>query len=389
MKKLLIASIYLFMGWANAAYHQTLPKGVRNLTLRLIKTNTIKGSYNAEGQPEGYGINSKINADVLIGLNGSVDTYLQGLSPADYNDFNFGTFEGKATSEVFAQAFGAGWGITNKITVYGFIPFYDATVDLNLRRTEKGRKNVGSSISLEGLPEIDVRIIQNLFVNFYKYKPLGKWEATGFGDLEFGAMWNFATWDKSGLLLTVGGVAPTGREDHPDILQDISFGDGQWDNFFEFGGDYQFTQDFGLDLWSRYTIQHPYKKNIRQPESESFPMTETKGTAKINLGNKLLVGTQANYSINDEWSPSLNYIFEYKAKDDYKSSSPKSDAINESNTELRSHTLRASITYSTLEMFRKKQFMLPASISFSIQSILGGKNTPKYERADLEFRLFF
>ncbi|MBH48988.1 MAG: hypothetical protein CME71_12540 [Halobacteriovorax sp.] len=362
---------------------------MRNLTFRLIKTNTIKGSYNAQGQPEGYSINSKINADVLIGLNGSVDTYLNGLSPADYNDFNFGTFEGNATSDVFAQALGAGYGITDKITIYGFIPFYDATVDLNLERTEKGRKNVGSSIALEGLPEIDVRIIQNLFVNYYKYKPLGKWEATGFGDLEFGVMWNFLSSDHYGLLLNAGLVAPTGREDNPDILQDISFGDGQWDNFVEVGGDYKLTDDLSLDAWTRYTLQHKFKKNVRQPENKDFPMTEKKGISEIDLGDKLLFGTQINYSIDDQWTPSLNYIFEYKAKDNYSSNSPTADAINESNTELRSHTLRLGMSYSTLELFKQKKFILPGAINFAIQSVLGGKNTPKYERADLEFRLFF
>tara|TARA_R110000868_G_scaffold104087_5_gene286270 strand:- start:486 stop:1652 length:1167 start_codon:yes stop_codon:yes gene_type:complete len=387
--KLLALALYLLPISAFAGYSQTLPKGVRNLTFRLIKTNTIKGSYNAQGQPEGYSVNSKINADVLIGLNSSVDTYLQGLSPADYNDFNFGTFEGNATSDVFAQALGGGYGITDKITVYGFIPFYDATVDLNLERTEKGRKNVGSSISLEGLPEIDVRIIQNLFVNYYKYKPLGKWEATGFGDFEFGVMWNFYNDDDFGLLVNFGGVAPTGREDNPDILQDISFGDGQWDSFIEFGGDYKITNDLSIDAWTRYTRQYKFNKNVRQPENQDFPMTDKKGMSEIDLGDKILFGTQLNYSIDDQWTPSLNYIFDYKGKDSYSSNSPTADAINESNTELRSHTLRLGISYSTLELFKQKKFILPGAINFAIQSVLGGKNTPKYERADLEFRLFF
>ncbi len=385
-------SLFLFIFITNsvfAGYHQTLPKGVRNLTFRLIKTNTIEGSYNAQGRPEGYSVNTKINADVLRGINSSVDTYLDSLSAADYAAFNFGTFEGSATSEVFAQALGGGYGITDKITGYAFIPFFDATVDLNLRRTEKGRNNVGSSISLEGLPDIDVRIIQNLFVNYYKYQPLGKWEATGFGDLEFGVMWNFYTFEKGGVLVNFGGVAPTGREDNPDILQDISFGDGQWDNFIEVGGDYQFTRDFGLDLWTRYTIQHPFKKTTRLPDSAEFPITDQRGQSKIDLGDKYLMATQGNYRLDDEWSTALNYIFEYKDGDNYQSSSSIADKINGSNTQLRSHTLRFATTYSTLNMFKKKLFPAPVSINLAIQSIIGGKNTPKYERVDLEFRLFF
>ncbi len=389
MKKYFLFLFILTINSALAGYHETLPKGVRNITFRLIKTNTIKGSYDAQGQPEGYSINTKINADVLQGLNSSVDTYLNSLSATDYAAFNFGTFEGSATSNVFAQAIGAGYGITDKITGYAFIPFYDATVDLNLKRTQKGQRNVGTSIALEGLPEIDVRIIQNLFVNYYNYQPLGKWEATGFGDLEFGVLWNFYTFDKGGALVNFGAVAPTGREDNPDILQDISFGDGQWDSFIEVGGDFQLTHDFGVDLWSRYTTQYPYKKMTRLPDSTEFPITDQRGQSKIDLGDKYLIATQGNYRLDDEWSTALNYIFEYKDGDEYKSNSSLADKINGSNTQLRSHTLRLGTTYSTLNMFKKKLFPAPVSINLAVQSIIGGKNTPKYERVDLEFRLFF
>lgn len=373
----------------HAGYSDTLPKGVRNLTYRLIKTNKIRGSYNADGRPEGYNINTQINADVLRGLNASVDTYLDSLTPAEYAEFNFGTFEGNADSEVFVQALGGGYGITDTITIYGFIPFYKATVDLNLRRTEKGRKNVGSSVVLDGLPEIDVRIIQNLFVNYYEYKPLGKWDATGFGDLELGTMWRFYRDDDFGFLVNSGLVVPTGKEDNPDILQDISFGDGQWDAFVEIGGDYNPFVEVVYDAFLRLTYQHWDTRTVRQPNSYTFPMTNQKGEAQVKLGNKLLLATQASYLIDDEWTPSLQYSFEYKEKDNYESNSELSDRINENNTELYAHSLRANISYSTLNLFKKKKFILPAVINFAIQSVFGGKNTPKYERADLEFRLFF
>jgi hypothetical protein len=59
---------------------------------------------------------------------------------------------------------------------------------LQLKRTETGRTNVGGAIQLENLPNVDVQLLQSLFVNFYKYQPLGKWQATGFGDTELGMM---------------------------------------------------------------------------------------------------------------------------------------------------------------------------------------------------------
>ncbi len=389
MKAILILSFILFSLPVRAAYYTTLPKGVRNLTYRYVITNEITGSYNTAGDYEGYNINANINADVIKGLNTAVDTYLNGLSSDDYNSFSFGTFEGAATSKVQAHAFGGGWGITDNITVYGFIPFYDAVVDLNLVRTEKGRKNVGSSIALENLPDIDVRIIQNLFVNYYNYQPLGKWEATGWGDAELGTMWSYYKQKNHGAMTILGVVAPTGREDNPDILQDINFGDGQWDIFIENGGGYRPWSLVSFDAFFRFTLQLPHEKTVRLPESEAFPVTSRKGNAKIDLGDKLLVNSQMNVHLSDEWTTSFIYIYEFKGKDDYRSAYPEADAILEKETQFKSHTLRFNVNFSTVSLFKKKKFLAPLDLNAAIQSIVGGTNTPKYERVDLELRMFF
>lgn len=389
MKVILLFLSIFFVSSSRGAYYTTLPKGVRNFTYRFIQTNDITGSYNTAGNYEGYNVNAKITADVIKGLDATVDTYLNGLSQSDYDSFSFGTFEGAATSKVTAHAFGGGYGITDNITVYGFIPFYDAVVDLNLARTEKGRNNVGSSISLENLPDIDVRIIQNLFVNYYNYQPLGKWEATGWGDLELGAMWSFYKAKDHGSMMIFGVTAPTGREDNVDILQDINFGDGQWDIFYEAGGGYRPWSILSIDAFFRYTLQLPYKRNVRLPDSEEFPITSRKGEAEINLGDKFLVNTQGNFHWNDEWTTSLIYIYEVKGEDDYQSAYSDADAILEKETKFKSHTLRFNLNFSTVSLFKKKKFIAPIDLNAAVQSIIGGTNTPKYERLDLELRLFF
>lgn len=232
--KLLSVLFFLLSAKANAAYYDVLPKGVRNLTYQYTMTGEITGRYTNSGNLQGYNINANINADSIKGINAAVDTYLGTLSQDDYNAFSFGTFQGSATSKVKVQGLGGGYGVTDKITLYGFIPFYSATVNLNIERTEKGRNNVGTAIQLENLPDVDVRLIQSLFVNYYQYQPLGRWQADDFGDLEMGAMYQLRKWRNAGALINVGFVAPTGRADNPDILQDIAFGDGQWDAFFEF-----------------------------------------------------------------------------------------------------------------------------------------------------------
>lgn len=377
---------------AQAAYYDVLPKGVRNLTYQHTITGDITGRYTNAGNLQGYNVNAKITADTIKGINTAVDTYLGTLSAEDYNNFSFGTFQGGAISKVKVHGMGGGVGLTDKVTFYGFIPFYSAEVDLHIERTEKGRTNVGGAIQLENLPDVDVRLIQSLFVNYYQYKPLGKWQADDFGDAEFGFLYQLRKWRNAGALINVGAVAPTGREDNPDILQDIAFGDGQWDAFFEFGVGYTFSgiwSDFSFDHWNRVTYQFPYETQVRLIDSSDFPVSSNKGMAKIKLGNKLQTNLQGNYRISDEWGAALTYSLEYKESDEYQSSSQKSDLILEQGTERIVQTGRISLSFSTLNLFQKKKFFLPLSFSLAGQTIFDGKNTPKYERADFQVRMFF
>jgi len=375
----------------HAAYYDVLPKGVRNFTWRFVQTGTITGSYNGSGDFKGYNVNANINAAAIKGVNGAVDAYIAGLPQAERDAFSLGTFEGNAKSKVHAQGLGGGYGFSDKLTFYGFVPFYTAQVDLQINRTAKGQTAAGAnaSVTLENLPEIDVRLIQSLFVNYYNYQPLGRWNANAFGDAELGFLYQIKKWRNAGALISMGAVAPTGRKDNPDILQDISFGDGQWDAFYEFGGGFAFNTNWSLDLWSRFTYQFPYQAIVRQPDSSTFPVTKNKGEARIKLGNKYAGNTQLNYSLSDEFSTGLVYGVEYTEKTDYRSANSTADKILELDTEKVSHIARLNLNFSTIALYNQKKFFLPFGVTLAGQSIFAGKNIPKYDRVDLEFRFFF
>jgi hypothetical protein len=385
----------LFGFWSfeiHASYYDVLPKGVRNFTWRYVQTGDITGSYNSAGDLKGYNINANINADSIKGVNTAVDAYLGTLSAADYAAFSLGTFEGSAKSKVNVQGFGGGLGVTDKLTIYGLIPFYTAQVDLQVKRTAKGRTSTSSDssvIQLENLPDVDVRLLQSLFVNYYNYRPLGRWNATGFGDAEVGFLYQLHKWKNAGALISMGAVAPTGRKDNPDILQDISFGDGQWDAFYEFGGGVGLGSDWSVDLWSRLTYQFPYTAVVRQPDSATFPVTTTKGEARIKPGNKISGNSQLTYLLSDEFSTGFVYGLEYVEKTRYQSSRPHSDRILETDTEKVSHTARLNLNYSTIALYNAKKFFLPFGVTLAGQSLFAGKNVPKYERVDFEIRFFF
>lgn len=384
-----IFCIMLFLNISNAAYYDTLPAGIRNLTYRYIETGAITGSYGSTGDFKGYNVNANINAEALKGINSAVDIYLDSLTPEDKAIFSFGSFQGAATSKVATQVFGGGYGLTNQLTLYCFIPFYSAEVDLKIERTQKGRSNIGTAIQLDNLPDVDVRLIQSLFVNYYNYQPLGKWKANDFGDAELGGMYQLSKNSDGGSMLSFGTVAPTGREDNPDILQDLSFGDGQWDAFIELGAGKNLTQIWSIEYWTRFTYQFAYTSVVRTPVSSVFPVTADQSSARIKLGNKILTNLQNNFKISEQWTTSLLYSLEYSEPTNYQTSIQRSDSILEEDSEKISHIARLYLGYSTLNLYQQKKFFAPVNLNLAFQSILAGKNIPKYERVDFEVRFYY
>lgn len=373
-----------------AAYYDVLPRGVRNITYRRIQTGVIDGSFNNSGGFSAFDIAADINADVLEGVDSSIDAVLDTFSSSEREQFSLGKFETDIEAEVKAHALGVGVGVTRRLTFYAFVPFYEAEVRLNLVRTAEGQNQIdGKTISIDGIPSVDSRIIQSLFVNYYGYNPLGTWRSSDFGDTEVGFMYLLTKKRNYGTKITFGGVVPTGREDDPDTIQDIGFGDGQYDVFVEYGGGVKPRRWLGADFWTRFTYQLPFTRRIRLPESAEFPISTEKADTKIQFGHEVKAMGQLNINMDAAWSFSSGLMLTYKMKDDYQSGNETADKILENNTEEFLQTGILNLTFSTLPFFRKKQWPIPMNLGIYYQKDISGKNTPQIERVDLEMRLFF
>ena len=79
-------------------------------------------------------------------------------------------------------------------------------------------------------------------------------------------------------------MIPTGREDNPDIIQDISFGRGYWRPYAEVAGGFVYGKYLGLDSWLRVTKGLPYTTTLRVPEEEDFRISDKKGDFEIDPG---------------------------------------------------------------------------------------------------------
>jgi hypothetical protein len=396
----------LFSIVASAQYYDTLPKGVRLLSTRYVQSN-IESSYNKTQSETPYVFEIDASIENLQKIDNEVvqeTLRLFEAYPEAYEKLSLGSHKLEGSAEVNVNVFAVGFGITSRITAYIGMPIYDASVNLKYSRSKVSTNKEVSEILqkeygdnwaqtlgniVDGLFSIDENIIQSGIVNTLGYEELGNWSGAGLGDIEFGVMYNFLRNDDFGIMATIGGVAPTGYVDDPDVLQDIGFGDGQWDAFLELGGGYQLSKNIYLNTWSRYTYQLESTKELRTPYNEDIFLSDIKDDYLEKLGNKLSVGINSEIFLNDWFKLQPAYIVNRTGKAKYESSNSAANKILAKNSESSSQNIRLLAQISSVELFTQDKFLLPAQINFSYQTMIEGKNTPKVDLLEIDFRLYF
>jgi len=395
-----------------AYYYATLPAGVRAFAYHYTSTTDINSSYNDQKQNDPHFIQQSFDAKTLEGVNLATNALFNELkktSPEAYKNFSFGAYEAKANANISVQTTALGYGFTNHFTSYVTFPYYRAKVNLDVNRTANNQHETvsgnlhttndygnGDQLGqlweevIKKLPDASPGVVQSVIVNHYQYEPLGSWSGQGPGDLEWMNMYRLTDWKDSGLLVSGGLVLPTGREDNPDMIQDVAFGDGQLDVFAEFGGGKSFFKRlYHIDSYARYTYQAPSSKIKRAYTSADFPLTREKETFDEKLGNKFLFGFINSYTPYSWLGVSLEYQFNYKEADQYSSKNILANSALAANTQTNSQVLKLMFELSSVDLYFKNKFFMPMKVYLSAQDTIHGKNTPDVTRYDFELRFFF
>ncbi|MFT6632993.1 MAG: hypothetical protein ACJAS4_002961 [Bacteriovoracaceae bacterium] len=406
IRSFIVVIFSLFSIVASAQYYDTLPKGVRLLSTRYVQSN-IESSYNKTQSETPYVFEIDASIENLQKIDNEVvqeTLRLFEAYPEAYEKLSLGSHKLEGSAEVNVNVFAVGFGITSRVTAYIGMPIYDASVNLKYSRSKVStnkevaeilQKEYGDNWAqtlgniVDGLFSVDENIIQSGIVNTLGYEELGNWSGAGLGDIEFGVMYNFLRTDDFGIMATIGGVAPTGYVDDPDILQDIGFGDGQWDAFLELGGGYQLSKNIYLNTWSRYTYQLESTKELRTPYNEDIFLSNKKDDYLEKLGNKFSVGINSEILLNDWFKLQPAYIVNRTGKAKYESSNSTANKILAKNSESSSQNIRLLAQISSVKLFSQDKFLLPAQINFSYQTMIEGKNTPKVDLLEIDFRLYF
>jgi hypothetical protein len=397
-------------GMAFGASYDTLPKNVNTFVFKQVMVSEIKSQYDASGSEETLDLKEEFTSSRLEDVSAVIKTYfeqLRAISPEAYNNFSLGEFSADVTANVSAQGFGYGYGVTNRLTVYGSLPVYHITTDVKFQQTKPSNiaalqatlRNTNPDTALGKfvkdlsmqMPNTNTELIQSLVVNYYGYKPIGKWEKDALGDAEIGFIYRLTDFSDRGVALSAGAVLPTGSPDDPDSLQDVSTGDGQYDAFLEVdSGIAYFGNSLQFDLKGRYTYQFASNKEVRWIDDPNLPLSSSKKTVNQKLGNKLDATASATYSPTYWMNINTSFILASIGKSRYENVG-ESNVRNalENETESQSSWLRLGLGFSTIEAYKRKKFDLPFDFGISGQRLLNAKNTASYDRVDLDFKFYF
>ncbi len=389
-----------------AQYYDTLPKGVRLISTRFIQSE-VSSSYNQSQSESPY--TYQINTDIE-NLEDIDNEFVQDALkvfeeyPEAYSKLSLGNHKIDADAEVNVDVYAFGYGITNRVTAYIGLPIYKADVHVNYKQTKNNsNQEVAETLqklygddwaqtlgnAMENFYNLDDTTIQSGIVNSLGYEELGDWSGNGVGDVELGVMYNFSRTSRYGFMATTGLVLPTGYVDDPDIIQDIGFGDGQLDAFLEFGGGIFLRDNIVFNAWTRYTYQFESEKELRVPYSNEISLSDEKDTFNEKLGNKVDVGFDTEFFITDWLKFQPGFIYKYTEKAKYESKNKKANEYLANNTDSESQSIKLLTQLSSVNLFKRDKFVLPAQINFSIQKMVRGRNTAKVDLIELDFRMFF
>ncbi len=399
-----IAVSVLCLG-AQAAIYDTLPKGVRTLVIKQVSTNNVTSNFTQGSSEEKLGAIVPLDARTLENAETFTKSYFEALkaaSPEAYEEFSFGEFkiDGSARANVTGGGFGI--GLTDRLTVYASASWYRAHVKMQVTQSAVNnhaavQKAVNNSNADQWVKEVtnqlfDVNgeLLQSVIVNYYNYKPIGDWEGAGLGDIDLGALYRLSDLPDRGLTMGLGITLPTGRVDDPDNLQDFAFGDGQTDIFIEaMAGITPWMGDYSFDTKFRYTYQFASTKTLRVSETREVPIGRRNGEFREKLGNIYELAGFATWHRLDWLSVSTGYQVSFTERASYESDYSGANEILAAGSEKIAHVARASLDFSTTKLYQKGTFAVPFDIGVSYQHRFMGKNTPKYDRIDLDLRFYF
>lgn len=383
---------------------KVLPKGVRNLDIRSLYTQTSeKTDLHGDKVSLAVDLYKPVTLhNILQGEEGLKKTQLaafmlaRGFEETD----TVGDFRASLNAQINVWAPVFAWGITDRITVAGALPYYSTSTDINvgfqtnqggdalLRAFEEPAVNYyyaaveASDKFGNAVGRLNDRLVKN------QYQPLDGWNQSGWGDFTLAA--KGLVYDGSVLKTstTLGFVAPTGRKDNPNILTDLPYGDGQWDLFGQLTLDQVLSKHFFINQFAKYTYQLADRKAVRWKtfdETVEAPRYNT----DFKLGDKIDAGVSIQFEQDSGFNGGLGALYFRKFGDNYSVDNIASKNELQRATDQDAVYWQARAGYSTVEAYRRKEFALPMSATIEYRKQYESRNLAVTDFTQIDLNLFF
>lgn len=381
-----------------------LPQGVRNPRFKnLIMSVDEKFGGSGGVEPLGYKLNKGVSWQDVI--DGQTDPTLKAITEGKIASLGFsksgeaGKTSGVVNTYANVKVPVLAIGVTPRLTMAVAVPVMDIEVnaDTGFASTSEGRQLVESIREDDPEKAKEAQDKLNNSVNT-KLKRLGYDEIqstriSNIGDVK--VVGKYQTYEDSANALALKGevTLPTGTPPNVNKALDVPTGDGQTDVGAMVIYDRYLTRDksFKANAYVGYTAQLPDTIERRLPATEDDSLSADKEDLERDLGDIVAAGAGLTYQFDWGFNMGAAYGFQHQNRVSYSGSKFSRQRYNllEINTRQVLHSATLGVGYSTVEMYKAKQFMLPMQLNLAYCKPLKGMNVVKNELLAFEVVLFF
>ncbi len=400
---------FLIHSFTSFSFENTnvLPQGIRSVKIQQMST-TIRSKYLSSGEKVGLGYD--LEKDVLLSLvakqkgDGVNAQMTEAFFTAEKGvglklDDKIGNFRADLAASVRVTIPYLSYGLTENLTLAFVMPIYQANsgVKVGFEATKKGNDFVAAlthenNNKLEAARELSSKLSHSGFnskLTERGYSPLENWNKVGFGDIIFAAKYKFYNQKFLKASSSLGLILPTGTPKDPDVLNSVPFGEGAVGLFANITSDQPMSEWFFLNEYVKGTFNFPSMRTVRL-KTEEEPLPLAKERVDFQLGHKIEAGLSAQIISDFGLTGGIGYVFEKKFSDTYNLKKElESKRTLEKDTDSITNHVEATIGYSSLNAYKKKQVPLPLMASVGYKKQFMSRNALEKDLFSFDLTLFF
>jgi len=367
---------------------EVLPKGVSRVKLKGSYYNDVSERFDPDGNEESVAtdFNAALDSNVfpILGLfeqsNGG---------PLPDGTANIGDSIVDFEYEFRDLVLDYRYGITDKLTIGVYIPYYWNKTNLKEARVDTSNATLGIDPAT-GFPDLPPPfgngiIHDSIATPFvlgliesppYLFEPFESWSGSGISDIEAALRYQYLKNDAWRLAFTGGVRFPTGSVDDPNNLLDVGFGEGAYALLFRLNNDLIAIKNLVVNATLKYDWYLQDEQTLRVLEAVDQPLAPIANTENVDrdLGDIFELELSGDWAFTNMFSLYGTYKYGSRQKDRVSGSRGLNYDSLEDETDWSYQSALAGISFSTVSKYLDEKASIPFSIEFDYENVFAGTN---------------